>query len=354
MNHVNMGGVALALTLALPAADFGTVPDPYTGNWTGTLMVNGREEPLHATVIAYRNRHEVALRAEPDPRKAAVVILNGTAQADHLVLAPTLSPPTSPRTAGPWIGAETGAAQWQGRVDSREITGTLTGRETGSFNLRKVPFTPSPTLGAQAPAGAEILFAGTHLDAWESRRSPGEPIQWVLTGSGAVEIVSANAGKRAKQDLKTKDSFRDYHLHLEFKLAHKPEATGQGRSNSGVIHLGLYETQILDSFGLHGRDNECGGIYRIREPDQNASYPAGLWQTYDIDFQAPRFSPEGAKTAAARMTVRLNGVLIHNNVSVPQPTAGGKETERGPIVLQDHGNPVQFRNIWLQRRNENE
>ncbi len=80
-------------------------------------------------------------------------------------------------------------------------------------------------------------------------------------------------------------------------------------------------------------------------------YPAGLWQTYDIEFKAPRFSPEGNKTTDARMTVRLNGILIHNDVAVPKPTGGGKETARGPIILQDHGNPVQFRNIWVVKLN---
>jgi hypothetical protein len=169
-----------------------------------------------------------------------------------------------------------------------------------------------------------------------------------------LEVVSARAGKRHKQDLTTKVTFSDYHLHLEFKLTHKPEATGQARSNSGVIHLGLYETQILDSFGLYGRDDECGGIYKIREPDRNVGYPAGLWQTYDIDFTAPRFDAAGKKTADARMTVRLNGIPVHQDVAVPKPTAGGKETAQGPIVLQDHGNPVQFRNIWVMRRRAHE
>lgn len=346
--------LALLLTVGLRAADFGTVPDPYVGNWSGTLSINGGNEPLHATVIAYKQRYEVTLRTTPDARKAALVVLNGRTQGDHLVLEPALHPTHS---GGPAVAASGGAtdearAQWQGRANDHELTGTIAGRETGKFILQKIPFRPSATLGAEAPAGAEVLFAGNHLNAWEPRRVPGEPIQWLVTSSGALEVVSEAAGKRTKQDLKTKGSFGDYHLHVEFKLVHKPEATGQARSNSGVIHLGLYETQILDSFGLYGRDNECGGIYKIREPDSNAGYPAGLWQTYDIDFQAPRFDGAGTKTADARMTVRLNGILIHRDVAVPKPTAGGKEAARGPIVLQDHGNPVQFRNIWVVRVNE--
>lgn len=356
MNLRLPGALALALFLthAMPAANFGTVPDPYVGNWSGTLSASGRKEPLHATIIAYKSRYEVALRTEPDPRKAAIVILSGTNHADQLVLAPALSLPQSKGLAGSGSSAATDGVRWQWQANSQELTGILAGPATATFALKKIPFPPSHTLGAEAPAGAEVLFAGTNLNAWESRRSPTEPIQWSITDSGALEVVSGNAGKRNKQDLKTKGSFGDYRLHLEFKLAHKPDATGQGRSNSGVIHLGLYETQILDSFGLYGRDNECGGIYKIREPDSNAAYPAGLWQTYDFVFTAPRFDAAGMKTADARMTVRLNGILVHRDVAVPKPTAGGKETARGPIVLQDHGNPVQFRNIWVVKMNEHE
>jgi hypothetical protein len=185
------------------------------------------------------------------------------------------------------------------------------------------------------------------LTAWESKQAPADPIQWVVTEAKTLEVVSQRDGKKSKQDLKTKELYGDYRLHVEFKLAYKPEATGQGRSNSGVIHHGVYETQILDSFGLYGRDNECGGIYKTREPDSNAGYPAGLWQTYDFEVKAPRFDAQGNKTSDARMTVRLNGIVVHQDVAVPKPTAGGKESAWGPIVLQDHGNPVQFRNIWV-------
>lgn len=351
-NYISTLALLFSLSLSLSAADFGTVPDPYVGNWSGILSSNGREEPIHATIIAYKGRYEITLRTEPDPRKAAIVVLSGTTHADQLVLEPAFSITQSQAVVGSGRSVATEGVRWQGQAKRAELTGSVVGPVTGTFALKKIPFIPSPSLGAEAPAGAEVLFAGTQLNAWESRRVPAEPIQWSITDSGALEVVSESAGKRSKQDLKTKSSFGDYRLHLEFKVAHRPEATGQGRSNSGVIHLGLYETQILDSFGLYGRDNECGGIYKIREPDSNAAYPAGLWQTYDFDFTAPRFDAAGTKTADARMTVRLNGILVHRDVAVPKPTAGGKEAAEGPIVLQDHGNPVQFKNIWVVRRNE--
>jgi len=352
MNRIHTWTFAICLTLAriLPAAEFGTVPDPYTGNWSGTVKSNGKESPVHATVIAYKNRYEVTFRAEPDPRKPAIVIFNGTVQMDKLVFEKDLSArPTDATSANG--GVPNKAMPWSGQAKGHELKGTIGGGETGTFSLQKVPFQASPTLGEKAAVGAAVLFDGTHLKSWESKQAPKDSIQWIITEAGALEVVSQRDGKKTKQDLRTHDDFGDYRLHLEFKLAYKPEATGQARSNSGIIHLGVYETQILDSFGLYGRDNECGGIYKTREPDRNAGYPAGLWQTYDIEFKAPRFSTEGNKTTDARMTVRLNGILIHHDVAVPKPTGGGKETARGPIVLQDHGNPVQFRNIWVVKLN---
>jgi hypothetical protein len=215
--------------------------------------------------------------------------------------------------------------------------------------LKKVPFQPSETLGEKAPSGAVVLFDGGDLQAWEPRKQPEDAIQWKITDEGALEVVSHRDGKKVKQDLKTKELFGDYRLHLEFNLVHKPQSTGQGRSNSGIFHHGVYETQILDSFGLYGRNNDCGGIYKAREPDCNAGYPGGLWQTYDIEVKAPRFDDNGRKTAEARMTVRLNGILIHDDVAVSK---GGQEPARGPIILQDHGNPVRFRNIWAVKQKD--
>ena len=338
-------------TVAVCAAnEFGEVPDAYTGNWSGTLTTEAFEKPVHATMIEYKHGYEITFRAEPDPRAEAMVIFQGTLKNGQLRLPPTLSVDRSEVIEVQTGGVLIKTLLWEGAADEKRLRGTFAGHETGQFSLRKIPFVPSPTLGAKAPSGATTLFDGSSLAAWENRQAPKDPVQWVITETGALEVVSLRDGKRNKQDLTTKEVFGDYRLHLEFKLAHKPDATGQGRSNSGIFHLGLYETQILDSFGLYGHHNECGGIYNTREPDRNAGYPAGLWQTYDIEVQAPRFAPDGSKTAHARLTVRLNGVLIHDNVEVKKPTAGGKDAPTGPIILQDHGNPVQFRNIWVQRR----
>jgi hypothetical protein len=141
----------------------------------------------------------------------------------------------------------------------------------------------------------------------------------------------------------------DFRLHLEFRLPFMPYATGQGRGNSGVYIQRRYEVQILDSFGLEGVANECGGLYRQQPPDVNMCLPPLTWQTYDIWFTAARFDGEGNKTANARITVLHNGVPIHNDYEVVAKTGAGRPEapEPMPILLQDHGNPVRFQNVWI-------
>jgi len=153
----------------------------------------------------------------------------------------------------------------------------------------------------------------------------------------------------------TKMMVNDFQLHLEFRTPYMPNARGQGRGNSGVYIQKRYEVQVLDSFGLQGVHNECGGLYRQRKPDVNMCLPPLSWQTYDIDFKAARWEGD-KKVANARLTVRHNGVLIHDNVEVPSKTgAGDKESAKpGPIRLQNHSNPVHFRNIWIVEKKAEE
>jgi len=187
----------------------------------------------------------------------------------------------------------------------------------------------SDTIGKKPDEGAVVLFDGTSADAWNK-------------GEVADGLLRNN-------DISTKQKFKDYHLHLEFRTPFKPYARGQGRGNSGVYHQGRYETQVLDAFGLEGEDNETGGIYKTAKPIVNMCLPPLEWQTYDVDFTAAKWDAEGKKTASARATVKLNGFLIHDDVEIPKPTGGGKPetSEPGPIFLQGHGNPVFYRNIWI-------
>ena len=148
---------------------------------------------------------------------------------------------------------------------------------------------------------------------------------------------------------KTKQQFTNFSLHCEFLLPFKPAARGQDRGNSGVYLQDRYEVQVLDSFGLKGEDNECGGIYSQAKPLVNMCYPPLTWQTYDIDFTSAKFDDAGKKTKNAILTVKHNGVVIHDNLELKGPTGGGKKEERtgGAIQLQGHGNPVFYRNVWV-------
>ncbi|MBL9115237.1 MAG: DUF1080 domain-containing protein [Verrucomicrobiaceae bacterium] len=189
----------------------------------------------------------------------------------------------------------------------------------------------SESLEAAPPQDAVVLFDGKSLDAFQS-------------GARKTEDHLLMEGCTTKQE------FGDCRVHLEFKLPFMPEAKGQGRGNSGIYLSSRYEVQILDSFGLRGEHNECGGIYMVAKPKVNMCYPPEQWQTYDIDFTAPRFDDKGAKLTNALITVIHNGVVIHDKVEVPNPTTASPlrdEGPTGPIHLQNHGNPVRFRNFWV-------
>jgi hypothetical protein len=188
----------------------------------------------------------------------------------------------------------------------------------------------SPTLGAAPPPGAVVLFDGSSVDQWRNGK---------MSDDGLL-----------MQGTTSKPRFQSHRLHIEFRLPYQPQARGQARGNSGIYLQGRYEVQMLDSFGLEGADNECGGIYRISSPAVNMCYPPLSWQTYDIDFVAARFDDRGQVTRLPRITVRHNGVLIQDGVQLPDSTtaAPGKPgPEPGPVYLQDHGNPVRYRNIWV-------
>jgi hypothetical protein len=209
--------------------------------------------------------------------------------------------------------------------------GTLTIQAAGQTlgTLKKV-IRKSKTLGAKPPEGAVVLFDGTSADNFKNGR---------LTKDGLLQ-----------QGVTSKQTFGAFKLHMEFQLSFMPKAQGQGRSNSGVYMQGRHEVQILDSFGLEGKNNECGGIYEVKDTDINMCFPPLSWQTYDIDFTPARFDADGKKTANARITVRHNGVLIHDDAEVPKATRAApvpEGPEPGPIYIQDHGNPVLLRNIWL-------
>lgn len=152
--------------------------------------------------------------------------------------------------------------------------------------------------------------------------------------------------------IRTKQVFDDCQLHVEFWLPLMPEARGQARANSGVYLQGRYEVQVLDSYGLDSQNNDCGAIYGVAAPLVNACRPPQHWQSYDIIFRAPKFDETGKVISKARITVLQNGVLIQENVDVLGITTAGVSGDLktpGPIMLQDHGNAVRYRNVWIRR-----
>lgn len=190
----------------------------------------------------------------------------------------------------------------------------------------------STTMGAKPPKGAVILFDGTDVDAWKKGRLSAD--KFLMEGATSIQ------------------TFGDLSLHIEFRLPYQPTERGQRRGNSGIYVQGRYETQMLDSFGLEGESNEAGGIYKVKAPDVNMCFPPLSWQTYDIDFEGARFK-DGEKVKNAIMSVRHNGVLVQDKVECPAATRsskGGQEAEPGPIFLQDHGNPIRYRNIWVAEK----
>jgi hypothetical protein len=206
--------------------------------------------------------------------------------------------------------------------------------------------TPGKT-SADPPADAVVLFDGKSLASW--RTSDGGPAKW-LVRDGYMEIAAGTG------DILTAEPFGDCQLHIEWATPAIVKGEGQERGNSGVFLMGHYEIQVLDSYDnktyFHG---QAGSVYKQYAPLVNASRPPGQWQTYDIIFRAPRFDEQGKAVERARITLLHNGVLIQNNVEVfgntynDRPAVYTVHAALEPLRLQDHGNPVRYRNIWIRR-----
>jgi hypothetical protein len=210
--------------------------------------------------------------------------------------------------------------------------------------------TPKPeselAAAAKAPAGATVLFDGGNLAAWEQAK--GGPAQWKVV-DGAFQVVPKTG------TLRTKEGFGSGHLHIEWRAPKPRPGNGQDGSNSGVFFMGgRYEVQVLDSYeNPTYADGTAGAVYGQNPPSANPIRPPGEWNTYDIDFVAPKFSADGKLESPARFTVVFNGVKVQDDFALSGPTAHkarppyAAHSDRLPLELQDHGCPVQFRNIWF-------
>jgi hypothetical protein len=212
---------------------------------------------------------------------------------------------------------------------------------------RPQPPLVTPGSHCNAPNDATVLFDGSNLDLWESVKEAG-PATWKLMDDGSVGVVPGTG------NIRTKESYGNVQLHLEFRCPPEIKGEGQGRGNSGVFLMGLYEVQVLDSYmNPTYADGTVGGLYGQCPPLVNAIREPGAWNSYEILWECPVFE-EASLAKPARVTVLLNGVVIHHAKTLLGPTAHKvlSPTEphdpTGPLMLQDHGDLVRFRNIWIR------
>lgn len=208
--------------------------------------------------------------------------------------------------------------------------------------------TPADVPGGR-PSDSIVLFDGSDLSGWESVKSPGSPAGWKVE-NGYMEVVPGTG------DIRSVPEFGDCQLHLEFAAPSEVKSNSQGRGNSGVFLMGLYEIQVLDCYDNPTYpDGTTGAVYGQYPPLVNACRPPGEWQTYDILWETARWNDSGALVRPARVTVILNGLVLHHGVNPQGPTTHRQTTSYdkphppvGPLKLQDHGDLVRFRNIWYR------
>jgi hypothetical protein len=310
---------------AAGAPPAGEPDDGIQGEYAGTYTpAGGAAAKADAKVIGEGGGSFRAVLAAAEGEKKLKVALTGKAEGKRAPLA-----------------GKVGEVEWKGAVEGGEAL--VAESEAGKFNL-KFTVRRSPTEGAKPPAGAVVLLPfepgkAPSTDAWTGM--DGKPCPWTPIDDGSIQVKGGN--------IQTRQKFGDCRVHVEFRVPYMPAARGQGRGNSGVYLQSRYEVQVLDSFGLDPRDNECGGIYSVGAPKETASLPPGRWQTYDITFKAPEVK-DGKIVKPAEMTVLHNGIKIHENVKIDRVTTagvGGPVVSPAPLMLQDHGNPVRYRNIWI-------
>ncbi|WP_326570367.1 DUF1080 domain-containing protein [Actinacidiphila glaucinigra] len=242
---------------------------------------------------------------------------------------------TSLPSTGAWNRWSTRSERLELRKGRNTITYTYGPEDTGHVNLDMVE--------VRRPGGRIDLFSGgSAATAWQ--HTDGRSVEWPHTAEESIEVCCG--------DIRTKQAFGDFRLHAEFRVPKLPDdVTGQDRGNSGIYLQDRYELQILDSFGVEQlASNEAASIYNKKAADLNAATAPETWQTYDVVFRAARFDAEGDKTDDARITVVWNGKKVHDGVAVDGPTGGGdaESAAAGAIRLQDHGNKVRFRNLWIE------
>jgi hypothetical protein len=312
---------------------------PFMGDWEGRWdRQDGVYPPRIAAQIRPWKNGGYEIRLSTELRKGA---------PEYVVI--------EAQPAGAELRFEHGS--WSGSIQGDRFTGEGTLRDKhGRFEMKRVSY-ESPRLGAKPPAEALVLFDGTDFDEWETIQRDGQtgPVTWKIA-DGVMRVVPEIGNHQIGGSIGTKKAFHDFHLHIEFRLPLLPNNTDQRRGNSGVIleEFQFFEVQVLDTYGLPGYYDECGALYQIARPKINMCLMPLQWQSYDIMYRAPRIDQDGRLMEAPRITVNHNGVLIHKDLELPySENALRMRRERpesrkvGRIKLQDHGYPVEYRNIWI-------
>ena len=337
MRRPNVVLVALAIGFCACSARAEAKPfgpggklDQFVGDYQGTFKpADGSAVEAFGTVAIFRGTYEVRLFATKYP---GVATKGPTAE---------LRAKAGGKAKALKIAGGRGGRSWTGQIADGKLAAAGSGKGGGTFELTYL-VRKSPTDLAKPPTGAIVLLPyepgkKTSLEKWRNKK-------WKILDDGSVQVAGGSNYTIRK--------FKDFRMHLEFQQPYQPSG-GKGRGNSGVYVLDRYEIQIMDSFGSRGGTGGCAAVYRVEAPKVNASFPPLSWQTYEITFRAARYGADKKITEYPRISVVHNGVKVHENFELRTATGNAKSrghTASGPIHLQDHHNPVRFRNIWLVER----
>lgn len=311
--------ISLLMVSAIPALANQAVQ----GDWEGTLAGDGwKDLPARAEIIGQPGNTYRALLYVGD---MGAVELAGMSRQDVAVFVGEFDLGDKGRFVA---SAQARAGELQGELLS------TTDAPGAKLTLKRV-VKESPTLGQEPPKGAVVLLGdGAAEDAWIAQ--PGNIVSGEMRIGGNTYVSKLEYG--------------DAKIHVEFMPPYMPNDSGQARGNSGVYVHGRYEVQVLDSYGDAPGVGTCGAIYSIAVPPAGACLPPGQWQTYDITFTAPKFDANGKKVADAVISVLQNGKTLYDNMVLPHVTPGGisgEESATGPLMLQNHGDEVRYRNVWV-------
>ncbi len=325
------GVLTLAATMALGAAakksSEMTEPGPFLGEYEGTFTpAGGAAAKASAKVFGQPGdvyKVVLILPSDKEGEVGMVYTIAGKADGEKLL-----------------ISGKASDMEFTGAIEKQQLVAEAKGEKGGKFDL-KFTVRKSPTEGQKPPKDALVLLAfeegkAPAMDAWDNKT-------WVAE-------ANESCIHKGKGDIKTVQKFADVQLHVEFMTPYMPDATGQARGNSGVYLQDRYEVQVLDSLGLVPQKNDCGALYNVAAPKGMAALPPLRWQTYDITFVAPKLE-NGKVVKTGNITVLHNGILILDKQELPvqpaNPAGARGVVDVGVLKLQDHGNTVKFRNIWL-------